>query len=821
MLALKQLRHREKGFPDLLPYAALWEDGIVLNKDGSLMAGWFYRGIDTASATNTECNSFSTELNQVLSRLGDGWMAHIDAVRVSIDEYPGSDDCHFVSLVPRLIDDSRRELFTSLKTGESSSTHYDTVFAIVLTYLPPLERTSRILHSFYENQSVKERNINRTVNQFKEVVATFESHLSGVVSLQRMQSYTIADQEGNCTTYCRFLQYLHYCISGQDHPIVLPPCPMFLDGIIGDHEFYGGLSLRLDELFMTVVAISGFPGATQPGMLSTLTKFPHPLRWNTRFIFLDPQTAKSQISKYRRKWLQLQKGFGEQFLKSGKGAINQDAVQMVHDTDSAFAEASSDLVRYGYYTSVVILSGVGKEELIDQARKLIKSVQQIGFSARIETVNACEAYLGSLPGHSQPNIRRPALHTTNLADLMPVHSSWTGEALCPNEYYPPNSPPLLYAAAEGDVPFRLNLHVGTVGHTLIFGKTGGGKSTLLSLIMAQHQRYNNACVYAFDKGKTLKVMTLASEGSFYELGNPETSFAPFAALEPDAPATEVAWCREWIEMLCNLQNLSLTPPQRHQIGLALTSIQHKPVEERTLFNVWAAIQDQQVKGVLDYYRGGGPGEILDGQRDSFTLDRVQTFEMGDLLQLGNKIALPVLLHIFHRIESSLRGQPAIILLDEAWALLSHPVFRAKITEWLRTLRKYNCNVVMATQSATDIMESDGLHAILQGCCSTLIFLGNPDADQPVMRELYYKFGLNPNEVSLIRHMHHQYYVVSSLGKQKIHLKLDPFTLAFVGAGSPMDIATIDTLYSSALDEWLPEWLRYKGIYNADTLKDVV
>jgi type IV secretion system protein TrbE len=811
MFALKQLRHTAKGFPDLLPYAVLWEDGIVLNKDGSLMAGWFYRGIDTSSATNNDCNNFSHDLNQVLSRFGDGWMAHIDAIRLPIDEYPEADECHFKAVIPKLIDDRRRQMFNSLSGNDSSSSHYDTVFAIVLTYLPPLERTSRILHSFYENHSLVERNVNKSVNTFKEAITTFESLVSGTIHTQRMLSYQVTTQDGDTATYCRFLQYLHYCISGKDHPIALPPCPMFLDGIIGDHEFYGGLSPRIDETFLSVIAISGFPAATHPGMLSTLTRFPSALRWSTRFIFLDPQTAKSQISKYRRKWLQLQRGFGEQFLKSGKGAVNQDAVQMVHDTENALAEASSDRVRYGYYTSVVLLSGGSKSDLEDKSRSLIKELQQLGFSARIESVNACEAYLGSLPGHSQPNIRRPALHTVNLADLMPIHSLWTGEPHCPNEYYPAQSPPLLYAVADGDVPFRLNLHVGTVGHTFLFGKTGGGKSTLLSLIMAQHQRYKDACVYAFDKGKTLKVMTLASDGAFHELGKSGTSFAPFAALSPDAPATEIAWCREWIETLCSLQGLTLTPPQRHQIALALQGIQHKPAVERTLFNVWAAIQDQQIKGALDFYKSGGSGDILDGQSDSFSLGTVQTFEMGELLQLGDKIALPVLLHIFHRIESCLKGQPAIILLDEAWALLSHQVFREKIIEWLRTLRKQNCNVVMATQSATDIMETDGLHAILQGCCSTLIFLGNPDAEQPVMRDLYYKLGLHANEVSLIKNMHHQYYVVSVLGKQKVHLKLDPFTLAFVGAGSPKDIATIDGLYEADSTSWLSGWADYKGI----------
>ena len=75
------------------------------------------------------------------------------------------------------------------------------------------------------------------------------------------------------------------------------------------------------------------------------------------------------------------------------------------------------------------------------------------------------------------------------------------------------------------------------------------------------------------------------------------------------------------------------------------------------------------------------------------------------MNLGDKYALPVLLYLFRRIETSLKGQPAMIVLDEAWMMLGHPVFREKIREWLKVLRKANCMVLMATQSLTDAAHS--------------------------------------------------------------------------------------------------------------------
>ena len=68
------------------------------------------------------------------------------------------------------------------------------------------------------------------------------------------------------------------------------------------------------------------------------------------------------------------------------------------------------------------------------------------------------------------------------------------------------------------------------------------------------------------------------------------------------------------------------------------------------------------------------------------------------MAMGERNLIPALLYLFRRFERSLKGQPAYLLLDEAWVMLGHPVFRAKIREWLKVLRKANCAVVLATQA---------------------------------------------------------------------------------------------------------------------------
>lgn len=72
---------------------------------------------------------------------------------------------------------------------------------------------------------------------------------------------------------------------------------------------------------------------------------------------------------------------------------------------------------------------------------------------------------------------------------MPISSVWAGEKKNPSSLMPPDSPPLLYAATQGGVPYRLNLHDLDVGHTLLIGPTGAGKSVSLALFVAQWFRY--------------------------------------------------------------------------------------------------------------------------------------------------------------------------------------------------------------------------------------------------------------------------------------------------------------------------------------------
>ena len=367
--------------------------------------------------------------------------------------------------------------------------------------------------------------------------------------------------------------------------------------------------------------------------------------------------------------------------------------------------------------------------------------------------------------------------------------------------------------ASGSSPFRLNLHVGDVGHTLIFGPTGSGKSTLLALIAAQFRRYKDAQVFAFDKGKSMYPLTVAVSGDHYDVGsNDVLAFAPLSELETDS---DKAWAAEWIETLITMQGVKVDPDHRnaisHQIDLMASS------EHRSLSDFVSGVQKRDIKDALQHYTVEGPmGNLLDAESDTLKLSAFQTFEIEELMNMGDRNLVPVLLYLFRRIEKRLTGEPSLIILDEAWLMLGHPVFREKIREWLKVLRKANCAVILATQSISDATGS-GIIDVLKESCPTKICLPNGAARESGTREFYERIGFNERQIEIVATATPkcEYYVASPDGRRLFDMALGPITLSFVGASGKDDIKRIKDLRQTYGDDWTTHWLLSRGIEDAN------
>ncbi|WP_033478264.1 transporter [Xanthomonas phaseoli] len=820
MLALKPFRDKAKGMADLLNYAALVDDGIVMNKDGSLMAGYFYRGRDIASSTESERNYIASRVNAALSRFGAGWVTHHDAVRLPAGHYPAPSTSHFPDPITRMIDNERREQF------EAEGAHFESEYAVVLTYMPPLRRQSKLGEMIYDDDGLDDavKPGDRILAQFKQALAEFEDTVGDTMKLRRMTGYRVDAGQGSEQLRDELVNYLAYCITGRLREINIPSCPMYLDALLAT-ELFGGLTPKVDGRFVAVVSIDGFPADSYQGILNVLDALPMPYCWSTRFIYMDLHEAVGELKKYRRKWRQKMRGFFSQVFRTNTGIVNEDAVQMAGETETAITEASSALVTYGYYTNVCVLMDDSRNRLEEWAREIRREVERLGFTCRVENVNTVEAWLGSLPGHTVQNVRRPLMHTLHLANLLPLSAVWTGLEHNPSRFFPPNSPPLAYTASLGTTPFRLNLHVDDVGHGLMFGPTGAGKSTKLAFIISQFFRYPNATVCSFDFGRSMKTLVTAvrdSGGSaeHYDIdpGNKSLSFAPLADLETEA---DRAWAEEWIAVCYELQaGTPPTPEQKYEIHRAIARMADPEKRDmRSISDFKTTVQDKAVRDAIDSYTVDGQmAHLLDGRTDSVTDTAFTVFEIETLMSLGEKNVLPTLLHLFRRFEKTLKGQPALMTIDEAWVVLGHKAFREKLRNWLKTLRRAGCAVWPATHSLSDAANSGILDVLLESC-PTKILLPNEEADKGGRdgiigpRDLYTLIGLNDTEIEILRtaQKKRHYYYISPHGRRLYDLGLGPVALSFVAVSGREELAHVAQIASKHGPQWPYQWLDERGV----------
>ncbi|QNM83304.1 conjugal transfer protein TrbE [Sphingomonas sabuli] len=775
MLNLAEYRARADRLADHLPWAALVEDGIVLNKDGSFQRTFRFRGPDLESATEAELIGAAARMNNMLKRFGSGWALFLEAQRVEALGYPKDS---FPDAASRLVDQERQAGFD----GERD--HFESRYYLTLLWLPPADSQARAEQALVERDEKAGRD-------WREALASFIAETGRALDL--MAGFM---PEARALDSGETLSYLHHGISTRPHDVAVPAIPMYLDALLADTPLVGGLEPMLGNRHLRTVTVLGFPALSSPGLLDALNAQDFTYRWMTRFLPLDRSDATRELTKLRRQWFNKRKSvtamLREVMYNQPAQLLDSDADNQVADADLALQALGQDYVSFGYLTATVTVWGETSAAADAKVRQVERVINSLGFTVKRERVNAVEAWLSSLPGHTYANVRQPLVHSLNLAHLMPLSSVWAGPAR--NAHLDASA--LLFAETSGSTPFRLSTHVGDVGHMLIVGPTGAGKSVLLSLMAMQFRRYSQARIVLFDKGWSARAAVLAMGGTHHALGvgNGEGGALSFQPLRRVDEAAQRAWAVEWLATLLEHEKVAVTPEIKDSLWSALLNLAGAPVAERTLTGLSLLIQSNAIKAALAPYTLEGPhGAMLDAAEDRLALSDVQCFETEALLGQSGAV-LPVLTYLFHRLEERFDGSPTLLILDEAWVFLDNPLFAKRIREWLKVLRKKNVAVVFATQSLADIADSSIAPAIIESCPQR-IFLPNDRAIEPQARAAYERFGLNERQIELIAHAtpKRDYYLQSRRGNRLFDLKLGPVARAFCGSSGPDAQRTIDRL----------------------------
>ena len=365
-----------------------------------------------------------------------------------------------------------------------------------------------------------------------------------------------------------------------------------------------------------------------------------------------------------------------------------------------------------------------------------------------ETYNLLNAWLAVLPGNGAHNLRRLALLNTNVADLSFLFTLDTGQRtsahLNGREY-------LAVFETPHQTPYFWNLHVDDVGHTLVTGATGAGKSFLLNFLVTHAQKYDPITTI-FDVGGSYHKLTTLLGGSTWRIGLSHRDFTinPFCL----APTPE------HLHFLFSFVRVLLQSSGQYQLSMTDDRDLYEAIEnlyaldppQRRLITLSNTMPRSLAQHLHRWVQGGPYANLFDNAEDTLTFQRVQCFDFEGLDTYPLLLA-PLLFYVLHRASAAIDdpasiGQLKLFVLDEAWRFAEDPTLKAYITEALKTWRKRNAAMILATQSSEDLERSDLLRTVIDSC-PTKVFLANPGMDLTRAREL---FHLNETEAALITHL---------------------------------------------------------------------
>lgn len=805
MINLREYKTKATELEDYIPWCVMVDDGIVLNRDGSLQQSFRYRGADLDSSTEEELVVSCARLNNCLRRVSGNWCIQVEARRERSQVYPAR---QFPDVCSALIDSERMACFAD------SDNYYESRYYFTLLYLPPADTYDKLSKVFIKKSEVETEAHDRMEMNLRN----FKAEVGRVYQL-----FHEVMPECDALSAEETLTYLHSCVSPKSHKVVPTDASVFLNYLLLDTPLNGGLHPMLGDYYLGIVSIKGYPQQSVPGILDALNRLNFEYRWVTRYLPLDKVDAQTELENYRRQWFASRKSIftqlKEALTKSESAMVDRDALEKFDDAQVALQELGDDIVSFGKFSQTVVVMDKNKERVDEMVRIVQKTINARGFVTVHETTNAVNAWMGSIPCMPRSNIRKYYMNSVNLSHMFPMSSVWAGENW--NKHL--DAPPLMRCETSGSTPFRLNIHVGDVGHTMVVGPTGSGKSVLLNMIEAQFRGYKGAQVYIFDKGGSSRALTAGVGGTFYDLGNEDEnslSFQPLAHIDEEG---ERNWALEWLLQILLQEGIErITPEIKGAVWSALNKLATAPQDERTMTGLCLMLQDKQLSEALKVFTtpsafnpdGGAYGRLFDSDHDDMAYGSWQAFEMEELMDKQGAV-MPTLLYIFHRLEANCKGQPTLFVLDESWVFLDNPFFASRIRAWLKVMRKNNVSVVFATQNLEDVANSSIAPAIIESCL-TNIFLPNEKATNSSNDAIYKMFSLNERERWRIATAtpRRQYYYKSNKNSRLFELALDrmPFSLSYVASASKEDQAKVkELLLKYPASEFNEHWVAYKGM----------
>jgi type IV secretion system protein VirB4 len=522
--------------------------------------------------------------------------------------------------------------------------------------------------------------------------------------------------------------------------------------------------LRLDGYFVQVLTLKEPPAQTFAHVLRALEEIPSNYVIANEWKRESNLAARKQINSKRRHFhnskASLSNYFGDRPLNPQEMLIDDAAAGLVADLGGCLREIEIAGNHFGKFSLSIVLYDRDHTRLRRAVAECFKVFSTHDAEPIEERYNLLNAFLAVIPGNRAFNLRRMWLLNTNYADLSFLFSLHTGETRnthLDQEY-------LAVLETNSSTPYFLNLHYQDIAHTLILGATGSGKSFFLNFLITNLQKYQ-PLTYIFDLGGYYESLTKLFDGSYLRVGIEHRSFTinPFRL----PPTNEnLHFLFSFIKVLIESGGYTMTANEERDLYEQIGNLYEVDPDQRRLFTLANILSRNLAQYLYRWVERGQYGAIFDNVEDNLTFAPFQTFDFEGMDKYP-QVLEPLLFYILHRANASIYD-PALetrfkaFVMDEAWRFLKNDSVRRYITEAVKTWRKRNAAMILATQSSDDLERSEMLSVIVESC-ATKMFLANSGMDREAYRET---FHLNETEAALI---------TSLVPKQQILIKRPDFS----------------------------------------------
>ncbi len=705
---------------NFIPYQCHFNFNTILTKDESLVRVIKIKGFSFETADDIEIDLKKAARNNLFKGMASGnFSLYFHTIRRKEKAFPEGD-------MP--------DIFSDQLNSEWAARHSDDKIFVNEHYLTIIRgKENSTVAKVQQMMQKLQHKVDRLAweNYIRETFSELEEMTARI--LNGFQSYgarllgIVEDEDGVFSELLEFFGRIVNC--GFSQPMIPPS--MKIDSYLPiTRLFFGKKSIEArhpeETKFAGIVSIKEYRPSTHAGIFDGFMQLPFELIISQSFVFIDRMIAISSMQLQQRRLIQ-----SEDVAVSQIGEINE-----------ALDSAMGGEFAFGNHHCTILCIEDTLKALENALSMTVVEFANVGIAAVRERMNLEPCYWGQLPGNNSFIARKSIVNSLNVASFASFHNYPSGKRQG-NHW---GNAVTVFNTVSG-TPFFFSFHVRDIGHTMVIGPTGAGKTVLLNFLCSQAQKFRGR-LFFFDKDRGAEIFIRAINGTHVTIDRSKPSgFNPFA-LEDNS--SNRAFLVEFLRVLVSYEDDKLTPIELDKINEAVNGNYKLPKHQRKLSNLAPFMGvggPGSLAGKLAMWHGIGSHSFLfDNTEDliDFNSNRVFGFEMGIVLQ--DKYALgPVLLYLFHRISQSLDGKPTMIVLDEAWALIDNPIFAPKIKDWLKTLRKLNTFVVFATQSVEDASKSSISDTLVQQTI-TQIFLPNLRAT-----DVYKKvFMLSDREFDLVK-----------------------------------------------------------------------